>query len=158
MDWQQKAFDQVFQKWILKVLNILKISPVIITFLKYNIERWNTSLRLIHEKGRVKTNNPNINNGIFQGDLLSLLFCIALIPLYIELKNKDNGYKTTTEKINHLFCMNDSKSYAKIDDDLEGLLSTVKRFREDKGMQFDLENVQKPHLRKADLESPETSH
>ena len=31
----QKAFDSVTDGWILKVLNILKSSKVIITFLKY---------------------------------------------------------------------------------------------------------------------------
>ena len=38
--------------------------------------------------------------------------------------------------INHQFYVKDLKLYAKNDDDLEGLLSTVKRFNGDIGMQF----------------------
>ena len=83
-----KTFDCV---WILKVLDILKISPVLITFLKYNMQRWQTNLRLIPEKGMFKTNNLNINNEIFPGDLVSplLFFFIALILLPLKLRNHD---------------------------------------------------------------------
>ena len=31
-------------------VNIPKISPVIITFLKYKLERWHTNLKLINEE------------------------------------------------------------------------------------------------------------
>ena len=86
------AFDSISHVWILEVLNILKIFPVIITFLEYNIERWNTNFKSIHEKGdMLETYNLNINDGIFHRDSLSpLLFCIALIPFFIELKNTDD--------------------------------------------------------------------
>ena len=80
MDWLQKAFDRIHYKRILKVLNIFKISPVIITFLKYNAKRWHINLRLIHEKGILETNNLKSDNEIFQGNSPPL-FCIALIPL-----------------------------------------------------------------------------
>ena len=68
----------------------------------------------------LRTNNLNINNGIFQGNWLSpLLFRIALIPVSIELKNKKYGYKIETKKITHLFYMDHLKFYKKNDDDLE---------------------------------------
>ena len=55
-----------------------------------------------------KTNNLDINNEIFQEDLLlPLLFYVALISLSIELKNTENGYKSTTEIIDHQFYMHD---------------------------------------------------
>ena len=63
----KKDFDSVPHEWILKVLNISKISPVII-FLKHIMERWHANLRIIYEKGMLKINNPNVNNRIFQGD------------------------------------------------------------------------------------------
>ena len=65
-----------------------------ITFLKYNMWKWHTNLRLIHEKDMLEANNLAINNGIFQWDSLSPLFCVALIPLSIELKNTVYRYKT----------------------------------------------------------------
>ena len=64
-------------------------------------------------------------------------FCIILIPLSIELKNKNYRCKTTTEKINYQFYMNDLKLYAKNHDDLEGLLSAVKRLSDDIRIQFE---------------------
>ena len=83
-----------------------------------------------------ETNNLNINNGIFQGDSLSLLpFCIALIPLSIEVKNTHDRHKTAL-KNSHLFYIDDLKLYAKNNDDLDGLLSIVKRFSDDKGIQI----------------------
>ena len=58
--------------------------------------------------------------------------CIALIPLSIE-------NKTTIKKINYLFYMDNLKLPAKNnDDDLDGLLSTIKRFSDEIGKQFDL--------------------
>ena len=44
--------------------------------------------------------------------------------------------------------MDDSKLYAKINDDLEGLLSTVKRFRDDIEMQFWLNKCAKVSFKK----------
>ena len=44
--------------------------------------------------------------------------------------------------------MNDLKLYAKHDDDLEGLLSTVKRLSDDIMMQFGLDNCTKVTFRK----------
>ena len=52
----------------------------------------------------LKTNNLNINNGIFQG---VSYFCIKLI----ELKNLDRAYKATTKNTPPLN-MNDLKLYA----------------------------------------------
>ena len=42
--------------------------------------------------------------------------------------------------------MDDSKLYAKINDDLEGLLSTVKRFRDDIEMQFGRNKTCESHI------------
>ena len=97
----KKAFDSICQECILKVLILLKMSPVIIIFLNYNIKRWYINVRLIHEKNILETNNLNINNGIFHGDSLSPLpFCITRIFLSVEHKNTAYGYKSTTTKKN----------------------------------------------------------
>ena len=44
--------------------------------------------------------------------------------------------------------MDDLRLYEKNDDDFEGLIINVNRFSDIIGMQFDLENVRKSHLRK----------
>ena len=51
-----KSSDIVTHEWIIKIRNTLKISTLLITFLKYNVERRHTNLGLIHEIGRLKTN------------------------------------------------------------------------------------------------------
>ena len=65
----KKAFNSVPNEWILKVQKMLKVSPIIFAFLKYNMKIWYNNSKLIHEKGgMLKTYYLNINNGIFQGD------------------------------------------------------------------------------------------
>ena len=45
-----KAFNSVPHSWILKALNIYKVSLVIIKFLKNSTKLWNTNLFLNHTK------------------------------------------------------------------------------------------------------------
>ena len=136
----KRTLKSIPSEWVLKILNILKLISEIITFLKYDIDSWLTNLRLIHEKHILKINYLNINNGFFQGDSFSLLFCWAQI-LFIEIKNTKHGYKTTTNKINHIFYMEDLKLYAKNGDYLEVPLRTVKSFSDDMGSgQLGLDN------------------
>ena len=61
----------ISKRWCEKLLR----SKIIITiiFLKCNMEKWHSNLLLINEKNTFKTNNLNINNGIFQEDSLSPL-------------------------------------------------------------------------------------
>lgn len=50
-----------------------------------------------------------------------------LLPLSHKLKNTDYRYKIGNGNMNQLFFMDDLKLFAKNDEDLEGLLRTVKR-------------------------------
>ena len=143
----RKVFDLVPHSWILKSLDIYKVSLVIINFLKNNMKLWDTNFFLNHTKGSMKSDKININSGIFQGDSLSpLLFCLSLIPLTNELNNTRYGYEIYEKTINHLFYMDDLKLYAKNDKEHEGLLSTVKQFSDDIGM--DKINVGKINVQK----------
>ena len=77
-----KIKDSVPHIWILKVSDLLKISHVLINFLRINTKMWETILNLTHEDGNLKSKLIKINFGTFQGDSLSpLLFCLSLIPL-----------------------------------------------------------------------------
>ena len=111
------------------------------------MERWYTNLRLIYEKGKLKTNNLNINNGIFQGDLFSLLFCISLLFLSVKLINTDYRYKTSTKKNKPPILQGQLKVICKNDDDL----STIKTFSDDIGMQFGLNKYVKVTFKKGSL-------
>ena len=149
----KKAFDSLPHEWILRSLELFKVSPGLIGFLKYNMKNWKTQLILVHESGTLMSDNINIKRGIFEGDSLSrLLFCISLIPLSLELNSLGYGYKIKTEQITHLFYMDDLKLYAKNDNELEGLLRIVKGFTGDIGMKFGLSNCAKATFKRGKLE------
>ena len=140
----EKAFDSVPHSWILKSLEIFKVSPVLINFLRTSMMLWETNLTLSHVNGILISNGMRIRCSIFQGDSLSpLLFCMALIPLSQLLNSTGYGYKIMEKKINNLFFMDDVKLYAQNDGELEGLLKTVKAFSDDIGMEFGLDKCAK---------------
>ena len=123
----KKAFDSVPHEWILKAIELYKISPIISNFLRTNMTKWQTRLLLSHNNGTLKSDPVKIKRGIFQGDSLSpLLFCLALIPLSNELNSTGYRFKIFDRTINNLFYIDDLELFAKNDQDLEGLLNTVK--------------------------------
>ena len=144
----KKAFDSVPHEWILRSLELFKVSPRVVGFLKHNMKNWKTQLTLTHESGTLMSDNINIKRGIFQGDSLSpLLFCISLIPLSLGLGSSGYGYKIKTERITHLFYMDDLKLYTKDYSELEGLLKIVKGFSDDVGMEIGLSKWAKTTFR-----------
>ena len=78
----KKAFDNVPHSWILKCLQMYKIHPVLIIFIKESVSQWKTNMTLVHQEGVLETGLIRIKTGIFQGDSLSsLLFTVSLYPL-----------------------------------------------------------------------------
>ncbi|XP_067050697.1 uncharacterized protein [Acropora muricata] len=109
------------------------------------MDQWKTTLILNHSEGTLYSRQISINSGIFQGDSRSpLLFCMALAPLSSLLNNTSYGYTTSTSTINHLFCMDDLKTFRKNDQKQTSLLTNVKGFSDD--IQIELltttENIQ----------------
>ena len=136
----RKAFDSVPHNWIVKALELHKISPMIINFLKANMSFWKTNLGLTHEKDTLRSSTIDINFGIFQGDSLSpLIFYLALVPLSAIMNDTGYGYKIQGQNISHLLYMDDLKLFANDDKDLEGMLQTVMKFSDDIGMTFGLD-------------------
>ena len=117
------------------------------------MKNWKTHLILTHESGTLMSDNINIKRGIFQRDSLSpLLFCISLTPLSLELNSLGYRYKIRTERIAHLFYLDDLKLYTKDDNELEGLLRIVKGFSDDIGMEFGLSKCAKTTFKRGKLE------
>ena len=146
-----KAFDSVPYSLILKVLDLLKISPVLINFLSIN-KLWKATLYLTHQNGNLRLKPIKINSGTFQGDsLLPFLFCLPLISLSKELNRTGYGYSIQKRNIKHPFYMDDLELFVNDDDYLEGLLETTKKFSDNNGMSFGLDKSAKATFKRGKL-------
>lgn len=147
----QKAYDSVPHSWLIQVLEIYKIHPTIITFLKSTMTNWTTRLRLTTQHKVIDTNAIKINRGIFQGDSLSpLWFCLALNPLSNMLNSTETGYtlkyadenddsEVHTSVLSHLLYMDDIKLYAETEHQLDYLATLTELFTNDINMKFGID-------------------
>ena len=126
-----------------------KVAPEINNFVKVSMKTWKTTLILNHVNRSIISNSISIDRGIFQGDSFSpLFFCIALFPLSKLLNESNRGYNIFDQVITHLFYMDDLKLFAKNDSDLEDLLTIVKDFSDDIGMEFGLDKCAKASFKR----------
>ena len=150
----KKAFDSVPHSWILETLKIHRICPRLMKFIESNMKNWETTLNLHHVQGTLSSRPIRIKSGIFQGDSLSpLLFCLALAPLSNILNASEYGYTAQQGKLNHLFYVDDLKTFAKNESQQEGLLNIVKSFSDDIKMEFGLEKCAKATFKRGKLVS-----
>ena len=148
----KKAFDSVPHSWIMKCMEIYKICPVVTQFITAAMRTWKSTLVLNHPGGSLTSRPINIKSGIFQGDSLSpLLFCMALAPLSPLLQESGCGYEIQGKKINHIFVMDDLKTYSKDGNQQTGLLTVVKKFSDDIRMDFGLEKCAKATFKRGKL-------
>ena len=75
----------------------------------------------------------NKRPGIVQGDSLSPLLFMCLLPLTHILRDAAPGYHFASheQKVNHLLFMDDLKLYARNEKSLESLIQTVRVFSND---------------------------
>ena len=108
----QKAYDGVPHSWLLRCLQLHKISLVLCRFLSRMMKNWKTSVVLSYGNSTIKTRLMWIRGGIFRGDSLSpLLFCMALNPLSVESCRTGYDYWMSTGRgetakrqlVSHLF-------------------------------------------------------
>ena len=93
----------------------------------------------------VSIGNLEITRGIFQGDRLSpLLFVLCMIPFSLILRKAKFGYELGDKKtrIKHLLFMDDLKLFAKSNDQIDSLVSTVYTVSEDIGMEFEIKKCE----------------
>ena len=146
----KKAFDSGPHSWMLKCLQMYKIHPVLITFLDESMSQWKTNMTLVHKEGVLETGPITIKRGIFQGDSLSqLLFTMSLHPLSQELQKTRYGYQLDEQtKINNPFYVDDLKLYGTNDNQLNGLINTVKNLSEDIKKEFGLHKYAKASFKR----------
>jgi hypothetical protein len=147
----KKAFDSTPHNWLLKVLNMYKISPSIINVLNHMMSSWRVNL---HADGK-NLGNIHIRRGIFQGDSFSpVWFCLAINPLSTLLNSTKFGYKINVNdqrKLSHLLFMDDLKVYAESKSKLHSLISIVKQFSNDICMSFGLDKCASVDIRKGQV-------
>ena len=56
----RKAFDRVRYSWILRDLELYKVSPTIINFLNISMTKWKTNLHLNYSEGSINCENFDI--------------------------------------------------------------------------------------------------
>ena len=153
----KKAFDSVPHSWILKCLQMYKIHPVLITFIEESMNQWKTNMTLVHKEGVLETGPIRIKRALLQGDSLSpLLFTMSLNPLSQELKKTRYGYQLDEQtKINHLFYVDDLKLYGTSDNQLTGLINTVKNVSDDIKIEFGLDKCAKTLFKRGQKVSAE---
>ena len=135
----KKAFDSMPHTWIIKCMEIFKLSPTLIQFIRVSMEQWKTVM-ILNAPNPITTNAIKINSGIFLGDSFSpLIFCLALAPLSFILNKTKKCYTLCGEKINHLFYMDDLMLYAQNNDGLNELIHKVKQFSDGIKMEFGLD-------------------
>ena len=119
----QKAYDMIPHSWILQSLGLVQVSENNVEFIRKSMRNWNTNLT---SRGKYLANVP-IRKDIFQGNSLSpLLFVICMISLTKILRKLKSGYTLKNgEKFNLLLFMDDLKTFAKIEHEVNGLVSKV---------------------------------
>ena len=157
----KKAYDSVPHSWLIQVLEIYKISPLVINFIKTLMTSWRTKINLNTKKERIISDTVKIQRGIFQGDALSpLWFCLALNPLSNMLKDSKYGYKikddrTVNHTISHLLYMDDIKLYATTETHMRSLITTTEKFSEDICMEFGVEKCKMLNIQKGKVQISE---
>ena len=61
----KKVFDSVPHEWILRSLELFKVSPRVAGFLKHNTKNWKALLTLTHESGTLMSDKINIKRRLF---------------------------------------------------------------------------------------------
>ena len=109
--------------WILQSLGLVQVSENNVEFIRKSMRNWNTNLT----SRREYLANVPIRKDIFQGNSLSpLLFVICMISLTKILRKLKSGYTLKNgEKFNLLLFMDDLKTFAKIEHEVNGLVSKV---------------------------------
>ena len=76
----KRAFDSVPHRWTIKTLDLYKVPPKIIKFVKVTMKNWKTTLLLRHATGTLTSRLIEKKSGIIQGDSLSPFFFVCLWP------------------------------------------------------------------------------
>ncbi len=135
----KKAYDSVSHSWVLKMLEIHRFPEKIRRVIAEIMKNWNTVLIVPLEDGDINSEPIPITNGLFQGDVMSGdCFKLSLNPVSWELR-RSQGYKLSrpiSEKITHVFFMDDLKIFIMTLQKLIILMSDTKAKMSDAGLEW----------------------
>ena len=148
----KKAFDSMPHSWLIHVLNIYRVHPVIVHFLKSILASWRTRIIIQGSASELETEVIHILRGIFQGDSLSALwFCLGLNPLSNCIREMKVGFPLRRNRqvlhvINHLAYLDDIKIYASQRDQLHQLFKVIEEVSDDIGMMLGVPKCATLHI------------
>ena len=135
----QKAFDSVTHEWLLRSLKLAKVPPQLISAIEELTKHWVTIASLHGTNETIITEIIKYLNGIFQGDILSVLLlvlCLNSLPFLLQnLKGYSYG-KSRNHTLTHNFFVDDVKLYASSISILKKQLDLVTKFSKDIGMKY----------------------
>ena len=132
----KKAFDSVPHSWLIKSLELAKVSSTIIKAIERLTETWSTNAYLRTPKGNITTDEIKYKKRILQSYALSVILFILSVNPSSFLLNRAQGFEITEKKsLNHVFVVDDLKLYAR-SYELAKLLLDIITFSNDVGMTF----------------------
>ena len=132
----RKAYDLIPHSWILECLDMIGIADNVKSFNGKSMKKWKLPL----------TSNGSdlceidVKRGNFQGDSLSTLIFVYMIPLSLLLRKVRASYEWGRKefRLNHLLFIDDLKIFGNSNDEIDSIVQTVFTFSEDIGMEFGL--------------------
>ena len=64
----RKAFDSIPHSWIIKAMQMYKVSPILVSYIRHSMSTWQTTMILNYSSGSIATTPIRIKRGIVQGD------------------------------------------------------------------------------------------
>ena len=143
----RKAYDSLYQEFIIKMLQFIRVPEWITAWLKMAMSSWRTILQVKKGKNRVLSKEIAIKRGIFQGDSLSpTLFCLCFTVISYHIRDLKLGYtlgapskRHGSQMITHTLLMDDLKIYSTSHQLLEKVIKKATYVMEAIGLSLSLE-------------------
>ena len=140
-----KAYDSLYQEFIIQIFEYLKVPSWIITWLRKAMSTWRTILQACKGKEKILSKEIFIECGIFQGDSLSpTLFGLTFIIISYTIRQMKLGYipgppgnRNSNQIKTHGLLMDDLKVYSTSHQQLEKVIQQTAYVMEKKGFRLD---------------------
>lgn len=153
----RKAFDSVSHEYIEWLLEAVNIPTNIRTVLRRLMGSWTTRFEISRpglRRGKDRSDQLRVLNGIFQGDSLSpTLFILAIAPVSYALETtvtpcrSVSGWKAGLGfELSHQFYVDDLKLYARYPAQLTNMLRTVTTISEVLGLRLNKDKCAQAHF------------